>query len=53
VDVQQVKEKTETTDIETPSWGYANSGTRFKTSPRPGPPGPWNEKLPKPATCTS
>ncbi len=24
--------------IETPSWGYANSGTRFKMFPQPGVP---------------
>src|SRR5579884_921274 len=31
--------------IETPSWGYANSGTRFKVFPQPGVPRTVEEKL--------
>ncbi|MGH2346460.1 MAG: L-rhamnose isomerase, partial [Chloroflexota bacterium] len=31
--------------IETPSWGYANSGTRFKVFPQPGVPRTVDEKL--------
>ena len=31
--------------IETPSWGYANSGTRFKMFPQPGVPRSVEEKL--------
>ena len=31
--------------IETPSWGYANSGTRFKVFPQPGVPRSVEEKL--------
>lgn len=31
--------------IETPSWGYANSGTRFKVFPQPGVPRSVDEKL--------
>ncbi len=34
--IEQVKAKLKQQHIETPSWGYANSGTRFKTFPYPG-----------------
>ncbi len=33
---KQVKEALKRQKIETPSWGYGNSGTRFKTFPTPG-----------------
>ena len=33
VDVAAVKEKLKAQAIETPSWGYGNSGTRFKVFP--------------------
>lgn len=36
IDVDGVKEKLKTQHIETPSWGYGNSGTRFKVFPFPG-----------------
>jgi len=36
VDVIGVKEALKTQHIETPSWGYANSGTRFKAFAWPG-----------------
>jgi L-rhamnose isomerase/sugar isomerase len=36
IDVPQVLAKLETQHIETPSWGYGNSGTRFKVFPWPG-----------------
>lgn len=36
VDVEFVKQQLKRQHIETPSWGYANSGTRFKTFPHPG-----------------
>jgi L-rhamnose isomerase/sugar isomerase len=36
IDVHAVKEKLKRQHIETPSWGYANSGTRFKTFNYPG-----------------
>ncbi len=36
VDVEQVKTKLKQQHIETPSWGYGNSGTRFKVFPWPG-----------------
>src|SRR4051794_28406544 len=32
-------------EIETPSWGYANSGTRFRVFPQPGVPRTVEEKL--------
>ena len=36
IDVEAVKAKLHAQAIETPSWGYANSGTRFQTFPWPG-----------------
>lgn len=36
IDVAQVKARLKTQHIETPSWGYGNSGTRFKIFPWPG-----------------
>lgn len=36
INVEQVKAALKTQHIETPSWGYGNSGTRFKTFPWPG-----------------
>lgn len=36
IDVEQVKTKLKQQHIETPSWGYGNSGTRFKTFSWPG-----------------
>jgi L-rhamnose isomerase/sugar isomerase len=36
IDVQQVKTALKNQHIETPSWGYGNSGTRFKVFPWPG-----------------
>ena len=36
VNVEQVKDKLKRQHIETPSWGYGNSGTRFKTFAWPG-----------------
>lgn len=36
VDVNAVKAALKQQQIETPSWGYANSGTRFKAFPWPG-----------------
>ncbi|NLX10925.1 MAG: L-rhamnose isomerase [Chloroflexi bacterium] len=36
MDVEAVKAKLHVQAIETPSWGYANSGTRFQTFPWPG-----------------
>ncbi len=36
VDIQQVRDALKKQAIETPSWGYANSGTRFKAFPWPG-----------------
>ena len=36
IDMEQVKSAIKSHKIETPSWGYANSGTRFKAFPWPG-----------------
>jgi L-rhamnose isomerase/sugar isomerase len=36
IDVEQVKSALKQQHIETPSWGYANSGTRFKAFAWPG-----------------
>ncbi|MFP4324071.1 MAG: sugar isomerase, partial [Anaerolineales bacterium] len=36
IDIDAVKAKLKTQHIETPSWGYGNSGTRFKVFPWPG-----------------
>ena len=36
VDVEGVKAALKAQRIETPSWGYADSGTRFKVFPQPG-----------------
>jgi L-rhamnose isomerase/sugar isomerase len=36
IDAAQVKTALKAQKIETPSWGYANSGTRFKAFPWPG-----------------
>lgn len=36
IDVQAVKDALKQQHIETPSWGYANSGTRFKAFSHPG-----------------
>jgi len=45
IDVDAVKEKLKTQHIETPSWGYGNSGTRFKTFAWPGAASNVHEKL--------
>ncbi len=36
LDVEAIKAKLKQQHIETPSWGYGNSGTRFKVFPWPG-----------------
>lgn len=36
LDVEQIKDALKRQQIETPSWGYANSGTRFKAFAWPG-----------------
>ena len=36
LDVTAIKEAIKNHHIETPSWGYANSGTRFKAFAWPG-----------------
>jgi L-rhamnose isomerase/sugar isomerase len=50
LDVEAVKAALKTQHVETPSWGYANSGTRFKTFPWPGAARTTREKLDDAAT---
>jgi L-rhamnose isomerase/sugar isomerase len=38
VEVDRVEERLKSQRLETPSWGYGNSGTRFKAFPQPGVP---------------
>jgi L-rhamnose isomerase/sugar isomerase len=45
IDVEAVKGKLKKQHIETPSWGYGNSGTRFKTFAWPGAARTVQEKL--------
>ncbi len=45
IDVAQVKARLKQQHIETPSWGYANSGTRFKAFAWPGAAATTREKL--------
>ncbi len=45
IDVERVKTKLKQQHIETPSWGYGNSGTRFKTFPWRGAARNIHEKL--------
>lgn len=45
IDVEAVKAAIKAHQIETPSWGYANSGTRFKAFPWPGAARTTREKL--------
>jgi L-rhamnose isomerase / sugar isomerase len=49
-DVQAVKAALRQQTIETPSWGYANSGTRFKVFPQEGVPRTPQEKIDDAAT---
>ena len=44
-DPEQVEERLRSQRVETPSWGYGNSGTRFKVFPQPGVPRDPFEKL--------
>ena len=45
IDMEQVKEALKRQHIETPSWGFANSGTRFKAFAWPGAATTTQEKL--------
>lgn len=45
IDIEAVKTRLKQQHIETPSWGYGNSGTRFKTFPWPGAARNIHEKL--------
>jgi L-rhamnose isomerase/sugar isomerase len=49
-DLTAVKSALRAQRIETPSWGYANSGTRFKVFPQPGVPRTPEEKIADAAT---
>ena len=43
--LEEVTRRLKAQRIETPSWGYANAGTRFKVFPQPGVPRSVEEKL--------
>jgi L-rhamnose isomerase/sugar isomerase len=45
MDLERVEERLRSQRVETPSWGYGNSGTRFKVFPQPGVPRSPLEKL--------
>jgi len=45
IDVEDVKRRLQQLRVETPSWGYGDSGTRFKTFPWPGAARDVREKL--------
>lgn len=45
IDIEAVKTKLKEQRVETPSWGYGNSGTRFKTFGFPGAANTIHEKL--------
>jgi L-rhamnose isomerase / sugar isomerase len=45
INLEQVKEKLKTLKVETPSWGYADQGTRFKTFQKVGVPRNTFEKM--------
>src|SRR5919206_3228237 len=45
VDVAEVMRRVKTLEIETPSWGYGNSGTRFGVFKQPGVPRNTYEKI--------
>jgi L-rhamnose isomerase / sugar isomerase len=45
IDIDAVRGKIEQFTVETPSWGYGNSGTRFKVFPWPGAARTLREKL--------
>jgi L-rhamnose isomerase/sugar isomerase len=49
-DMTAVKQALRAQRIETPSWAYANSGTRFKVFPQPGVPRTAEEKIADAAT---
>lgn len=45
VDIEQLKERIKSVQIETPSWGYSDSGTRFGVFRQPGAAATIEEKL--------
>src|SRR5205085_11140523 len=48
--VTRIRAAIDSLEIETPSWGYGNSGTRFKVFPQPGVPRDAFEKVEDAAT---
>ena len=36
IDIDEIKERIKAQELETPSWGYGNSGTRFGVFKQPG-----------------
>ena len=52
-DVEAIKTAIKNHHIETPSWGYANSGTRFKAFPWPGAATTTREKMDDAAKAAS
>src|SRR6185369_17058516 len=44
-DLAEVRARLRSLEIETPSWAYGNSGTRFKVFPQPGVPRTPEEKI--------
>ncbi len=53
LDAEQIKNRAMSLKIETPSWGYGNSGTRFKVFAQPGVPRNPFEKIEDAATVHS
>ena len=51
IDLDQVIAKCKTLEIETPSWGYGDSGTRFKVFQKGGFHGILLKKLKMPLKC--
>src|SRR5215211_6241707 len=45
VDLEEVEERLRAQRVETPSWGYGNTGTRFAVFPQPGVPRDPFEKI--------
>lgn len=45
IDIRRIEDRLRSQRIETPSWGYGNSGTRFKVFPQPGVPRDPFEKI--------
>jgi len=52
-DAAHVKQTLAGLEIETPSWGYGDSGTRFATFPQPGRPRDSSSSSRTPPRCTA